>query len=84
MMETDGIVLGHHVSQTGIKVDLAKIEVISQILVPTSEKEVRSFLKHARYYRRFIGDFTKHVTPMFKLLAKYVDFSWDSSCQNVF
>lgn len=51
MMQSEGIELGHHVSQTGIKVDPTKIEVILQIPVTTSQKEVISFLEHARYYR---------------------------------
>ena len=34
MMMTEGVVLGHYISSTGIRVDPAKIEVILQILVP--------------------------------------------------
>ena len=53
-MLTEGIVLGHHVSSTGIKVDLAKIEVISKQPPPQTQKDVRSFLGHAGYYRIFM------------------------------
>lgn len=84
MMQTEGIVLGHHVSQTGIKVEPAKIEVISQILILNSQKEVRSFLEHAWYCRRSIENFTRLATPMFKLLARDVDFSCDTDYQNAF
>jgi hypothetical protein len=41
-----------------------------------TQKEVRSFLGHARYYRGFIENFTKIVLPMFELLIKDVDFIW--------
>ena len=50
MLMTKGIVLGHHISAIGIKVDLAKIEVISKLSLPRSQKEVRSFLGHVGYY----------------------------------
>jgi len=84
MMLTKGIVLGHHISSMGIKVDLVKIEVISRLPPPQSQKEVRSFLGHAGYYRRFIENFTKIATPTFKLLTKDLYFDWDSQCQIVF
>ena len=66
------MVLGHHVSSQGIKVDPAKIEVIVGLPYPKNKKEVRFFLGHAGYYRCFIENFTKIVAPMFKLLTKDV------------
>jgi hypothetical protein len=74
MLLTEGVVLGHHVSSKGIKVDHANIEVIIKLPPAKTHKEVRSFLGHARYYRRFIENFTKIVAPMFGLLIKDVDF----------
>ena len=74
MMLTKGIVLGHHVSSIGIKVDPTKIEVISKLPPPQTQKDVRSFLGHARYYRRFIENFTKIATPLFKLITKDAHF----------
>ena len=61
----EGIVLGHHVSSQGIKVDPVKIEVIFCLRYPKTQKEVRSFLGHAGYYHRFIENFTKIAEPMF-------------------
>jgi hypothetical protein len=81
MMLTEGIVLGHHISGTGIRVDPAKIDIISQIKIPSSQKEVRIFLGHVGYYRRFIQNFTNLVAPLFKLLAKEVEFCWNEQCQ---
>jgi hypothetical protein len=66
MLLTEGIVLGHHLSVEGIKVDPAKIEVIVNLPSPRTQKDVRSFLGHAGYYRRFIENFTKVASPMFK------------------
>ena len=70
MLLTEGIVLGHHVSSQGIKVDPAKIEVIVNIPSPKTQKEVRIFLGHAGYYRHFIENFSKIVAPLFKQLMK--------------
>ena len=84
MLMTEGIVLGHHISGIGIKVDPTKIEVISKLSPPWSQKEVRSFLGHVGYYRRFIKKFTTIATPMFKLLIKDVKFYWDSYSQIAF
>ena len=83
-MLTEGIVLGHHVSSTGIKVDRTKIEVICKLPPPQTQKEVRRFLGNVGYYRRFIENFTKIATPMFKLLTKDAHFVWDSQCQTAF
>jgi hypothetical protein len=84
MSLTEGVVLGHHVSSEGIKVDPAKIEVIIRIPPPKTQKEVIIFLGHARYYRWFIENFTKIIAPMFGFLIKDVDFVWTQQCQTTF
>ena len=76
MLLTEGIVLGHHISEKGIQVDPAEIEIISKLPSPQTQREVRSFLGHAGYYRRFIENFTNIAAPMFKLLTKDADFQW--------
>jgi hypothetical protein len=38
MMLTEGIVLDHHISSTGIRVHPTKIDIISQIRIPSSHK----------------------------------------------
>ncbi|GJW86511.1 reverse transcriptase domain-containing protein [Tanacetum coccineum] len=42
-MVKEGIVLGHKISKSGIKVNRAKVDVIAKLLHPTSVKGVRSF-----------------------------------------
>lgn len=84
MFLTKGVVLGHIISSVGIEVDSTKIRVLSNLLVPNTLKEVTIFIGHASYYRIFIENFTKIVAPMFKLLSKYVEFSWNGQCQHAF
>jgi hypothetical protein len=79
-MIEQGIVLGHVVSSRGLEVDKAKIDIISSLPYPSCVREIRSFLGHAGFYRRFIKDFSKITTPLCKLLAKEVDFVFDQAC----
>ncbi|RVW33704.1 Retrovirus-related Pol polyprotein from transposon 17.6 [Vitis vinifera] len=65
-----GIVLGHIISEKGIEVDKAKVELIAKLPSPTTVKGVRQFLGHAGFYRRFIQDFSKLSRPLCELLAK--------------
>ena len=83
-MVKEGIVLGHKVSEKGIEVDRAKIEVIERLPPPISMKRVRSFLGHAGFYRRFIKDFSKIVNPLCKLLEKEAKFYFGEDCLKAF
>ena len=83
-MVEQGIVLGHIISKKGIEVDPAKISIISQLPYPSSVREVRSFLGHAGFYRRFIQDFSKKALPLSNLLQKDVDFIFDEGCKEAF
>ena len=76
--------LGHIISNKGIEVDKAKIELISKLLSPTNVKTVRQFLGHASFYRRFIKDFLKIAKPLYKLMEKDAKFAWDDECQRSF
>jgi hypothetical protein len=49
-MVREGIVLGHKISEKGITVDMAKIEVIEQLPPPTNVKGIHNFLGHAGFY----------------------------------
>ncbi|CAL2238499.1 unnamed protein product [Prunus armeniaca] len=83
-MVREGIVLGHKISAKGIEVDKAKIDTIANLPPPTSVKGVRSFLGHARFYRRFIKDFSKITKPLCNLLLKDVTFNFDNRCLEAF
>ena len=79
-MVSQGIVLGHIISEKGIEVDKEKIDLISKLPSPTNVKTVRQFLGHVGFYRRFIMDFSKISKPLYKLREKDAKFIWDADC----
>ncbi|KAJ9557183.1 hypothetical protein OSB04_011797 [Centaurea solstitialis] len=83
-MVREGIVLRHKISKDGLEVDKAKIDTISKLPPPTNIKEVRSFLGHAGFYRRFIKYFSNITRPLTKLLEKDAPFIFDESCISAF
>ncbi|XP_059650487.1 uncharacterized protein LOC132296295, partial [Cornus florida] len=83
-MVQEGIILGHVISKRGIEVDKAKVELISNLPPPNSVRQIRSFLGHAGFYRRFIKDFSKISRPLCNLLAKDVPFNFDDACMEAF
>ena len=73
-MVNQGIVLGHVISNKGIEVDKAKVELISKLPPPTNVKAVGQFLSHVGFYKRFIKDFSKIEKPLCELLVKDTKF----------
>ena len=56
------------------------MNLISNLPSPKTVREVRSFLGHTGFYRRFIKNFSKVFRPLCNLLAKDVPFIFDDSC----
>ncbi|KAL2243926.1 UNVERIFIED_CONTAM: Retrovirus-related Pol polyprotein from transposon 17.6 [Sesamum indicum] len=83
-MVDQGLILGHIVSSRGIEVDRSKVDVIKSLPYPASVREIRSFLGHAGFYRRFIKDFSKIAQPLCALLQKDVTFTFDEECMKAF
>jgi hypothetical protein len=46
--------------------------------------QIRSFLRLAGYYHRFIPNFSKIAKPMTQLLEKEAKFKWSPQCEDVF
>ena len=83
-MVREGIVLGHLVSSKGLEVDKAKVEVIQDLALPKSIRELRIFLGHVGFYRRFIQDFAKVSKPLTSLLCKKKDFIIEKEGKHAF
>ena len=81
-MVEEGIVLGNHISRSGLEADKAKVEVIKNLTLLTSIKQLRGFLRHAHFYWRFIKDFTTISKALTHLISKDVDFVLDENFKN--
>ena len=64
--------------------DKAKVELISNLPTPKCVKDIRSFLGHAGFYRRFIRDFSAIAHPSCNFLAINVPFAWSQACEDAF
>lgn len=76
--------LGHVVSEKGIEVDKAKVDVIAKLPFPKNVKHIRGFLGHAGFYRRFVKDFAKIAQPLTRLLQNDVDGNFGEDCKEAF
>ena len=51
---------------------------------PMNVTEIRSFLGLVGYYRKFVEEFSKLVSPLTKLTRKEEKFVWSEACQQSF
>jgi hypothetical protein len=77
--------LGHIVSDMGLQVDPSKVAVIKEWPRPKTNKEVRSFLGLANYFRRFVQGYSGLVAPLIALTKteKLTDNDWTEQCDQV-
>ncbi|XP_072065846.1 uncharacterized protein [Arachis hypogaea] len=59
----------------------SKIDVISSLPYPFLVREIRSYLGHVCFYRRFIKNFCQVALPLFRLLQKDEEFYFDEDCK---
>ena len=83
-MIKEGIVLDHVISKKDIEVDKAKVDLIANLPPSKSIKEIRLFLRHAGFYRRFIKNFNKIARPLTNFLVKDVKFDFTFKCYETF
>ncbi|WVZ70066.1 hypothetical protein U9M48_018766 [Paspalum notatum var. saurae] len=76
--------LGHVWTTEGVSVDPEKIDAVSNWKTPRNVTEIRSFLGLAKYYRRFIENFSKIASPMTELLKDKVSFEWNDKREKSF
>ena len=83
-MVREGVVLGHLISGKGLEVDKAKIEVIQNLPLLATLKDLHSFLGHVNFYCKFIRDFAKVSKPLTTLFWKDKDFFIDKEGERAF
>jgi hypothetical protein len=80
----EGKLLGHIVSEEGVKIDPKRVEAIRNLSLPRSKKDIQSFLGTINFVRRFIGNFaelTKNITAMLK---KDSEIKWTEAAKQSF
>ena len=75
--------LGHYISSKGLETDLRRIDAVAQWPVPTSVKELTSFLGLSGYYRKFIRGYAHISKPLTDLLKKGA-FEWSDTASTAF
>ena len=83
-MVTSRIILGHIVFIKGIEVDKEKIKVVSKLPQQKIIRDVRSFLGHVGFYRRFVKNFSAISKPLCNLLLKDTTFEWTDDYKKSF
>ena len=76
--------LGHVVSGAGIAVNEEKVAAVKDWETPKTVFDIRSFLRLASYYRRFVQDFAKLASPLTRLTWEDVKFVWIDACEESF
>ncbi|GFV13743.1 retrovirus-related Pol polyprotein from transposon 17.6 [Trichonephila clavipes] len=78
--------LGHVVGSGQHSPDPGKVESIKNISVPTTKKEIRSFLGLTSYYREYIPNFASLVLPLTELTKNRVPniIPWNEVAEQAF
>ena len=76
--------LGQFISSTGISPDSEKIDKLPEWQVPSSSKQVRSFLGFCSYFRSFIPRFAEISKCLYELTSDKIKFVWSDVHENAF
>ena len=72
----EGKIIGHIISEEGIKIDATRIDGILQISHPRSLKELQSFIRKLNFLRRFIPNLAELLKNITNMLKKDVGVKW--------
>lgn len=76
--------LGHVVSGEGITPNPDKTVQILDWGRPRNVKDVRAFIGITSYYRKYVLNYAKIVSPLTSLLSKSAKFIWSEECERAF
>jgi hypothetical protein len=76
--------LGYVIGPNGVQMDPSKLAAITSWPIPKSVRDIRVFLGLANFYRRFVRNFSKIVSPMTSLLRKNHKFDWTPAAREAF
>jgi hypothetical protein len=75
-LRTEVNYLGHVITENGVLPNARKVTAIDNFPRPTNGKQLKSYLGMARYYRKFIPNFSRIAAPLHALLEANVPFEW--------
>jgi hypothetical protein len=73
--------LGYELSPKGVSISDKHVSAITTWPIPTTQKQVRSFLGAANYFRAWIKDRGSLIKPLTSLTKKDAPFKWTEECQ---
>ena len=76
--------LGMIIEEGKITMDPVKLGGIRDWPIPTTVKQVRSFLGFGNFYRWFIAHYSDLAQPLIDLTKKDKTFEWTTECQTAF
>jgi hypothetical protein len=80
----EGKLLGHIVSQDGIRIDPKRVEAIDTITIPRNVKEIQSFLGKIIFLRRSIPNFAEIMKLITDMLRKNNEVKWTTEAKQSF
>jgi hypothetical protein len=72
----EGKLLGHIVSEGGVRIYPSRVEAIQTLSLPRSKKEVQAFLGKINFLRRFVSNFAELVKNITAMLRKGNEVKW--------
>ena len=78
------VYLGHVFSAEGMTPDNSKVQAVQEWPRPRDATEVRQFIGHASYYRRYIQHFADIARPLHRLTQKDATYCWSEECEQAF
>ncbi|KAL0286412.1 UNVERIFIED_CONTAM: putative mitochondrial protein [Sesamum angustifolium] len=73
-----------HIVERRIRMDPKNVQAIEEWRPPSDVHDLRSVLKLANYYRRFVKGYSEIARPMTDLLKKTETWDWTPQCQVAF
>ena len=74
-----------HITKHGIRVNPSKTEALMNLPSPTTNvKELQSFIGGINFYSTFIADMASVCQPLYMLLQKDKEWTWDTPQQSAF
>ena len=80
----EGKLIGHVISEEGIRIDPSRVAAIQKIDIPRNRKEIQSFLVKVNLLRRFITNFAEVVKDITNMLRKDSSIKWKIEAKQYF